>query len=55
MHPSLLRALLEGLVRNNPLFLVSALVLLIGAWLLNPPAIGGGRERGAVLTLLVAV
>lgn len=55
MHPSLVRALLEGLVRNNPLFLVSALVLLVGAWLLNPPSIGGGRDRGAVLTLLAAV
>lgn len=55
MHPSVVRALLEGLVRQNPLFLVSALVLLVGAWLLNPPAIGGGRERGAVLTLLAAV
>ena len=55
MTPALLRSLLEGLVRNNPLFLVSALVLLVGAWLLNPPAIGGGREPGAVLTLLLAV
>ena len=32
-----------------------AVPLYLGAWLLTPPAIGGGRERGAVLTLLLAV
>src|SRR5262249_2938603 len=38
-------ALLRGLVIENPLFLLSALMVLGGAWLLNPPAGAGSAGR----------
>lgn len=53
--PSIIQSGLRGLIRHNPLFLVSALLLLVGAWLVNPPAATGGRERENIVPLLFAV
>lgn len=50
-----LAALLRATVRHNPLFLLSALALLGGVWLQNPPGSGGGRPAEVALPLLLAV
>lgn len=52
---SLPAALLRAAVQHNPLFLLSALALLGGVWLLNPPGSGGGRPAEVTLPLLLAV
>lgn len=60
MHPrsrssSLPAALLRAAVEYNPLFLLSALALLGGVWLVNPPGAAGGRPASEALPLLAAV
>jgi hypothetical protein len=56
--PSSSSALLRGLVIENPLFLLSALMVLGGAWLLNPPAGPGSAGRpniGLLAKLFLAI
>src|SRR5258708_5286734 len=38
------RAILRNFVVYNPLFVLSAMLVLVGAGLLNPPDSGGGRS-----------
>jgi hypothetical protein len=49
------RALLRSLVVANPLFLLSALVMLGGAWLWNPPDAHGARPLALVVPLFLAI
>lgn len=55
MSTLLARAAIRNFVTYNPLFLFSALLLLGGAWLVNPPRLDGGRDRLLVLQLFGAV
>ncbi|MCO5169572.1 MAG: hypothetical protein M9894_24795 [Planctomycetes bacterium] len=55
MSSALARAAIRNFVTYNPLFLFSALLLLGGAWLVNPPLADGGRDRLLVLQLFGAV
>lgn len=51
----LARAAIKNFVTYNPLFLFSALLLLGGAWLINPPRLDGGRDRVLLLQLFGVV
>ncbi|MCW8142117.1 MAG: hypothetical protein KIT58_24685, partial [Planctomycetota bacterium] len=55
MSTLLARAAIRNFVTYNPLFLFSALLLLGGAWLVNPPRLDGGRDRLLVVQLFGAV
>lgn len=48
----LARFLLRNFVKYNPLFVFSAMLVLGGAWLLNPPQAHGGRGLPLLLQLL---
>lgn len=49
------RQLLINFVVYNPMFLFSAMLILGGAMLLNPPSPGGGRDLGLLLQLFSAI
>lgn len=49
-----LLVLVRAFVEYNPLFVLSAMALLCGVWLQNPPGGGGGRPAGLLLPLLLA-
>lgn len=49
-----LLVLVRAFVEYNPLFVLSAMTLLCGVWLVNPPGGGGGRPVGLLLPLLLA-
>jgi hypothetical protein len=51
----LARQLLINFVTYNPMFLFSAMLVLGGAMLLNPPSTGGGRELGLLVKLFAAI
>ncbi len=55
MSTVLARAAIRNFVTYNPLFLFSALLLLGGAWAINPPTLDGGRDRMLVLQLFGVV
>lgn len=55
MTRTLARAAIRNFVTYNPLFLFSALLLLGGAWLINPPGPNGGRDPLLVLQLFGVV
>ena len=52
---ALARHLLKNFVTYNPMFLFSAMFVLGGAMLLNPPSSSGGRDLGLLLQLFLAI
>lgn len=54
-HHPLVQAAIRNFVTYNPLFLFSALLLLGGAWAVNPPRTHGGRDRETLFELFGAV
>lgn len=54
-HHPLVQAGIRNFITYNPMFVFSALLLLGGAWLVNPPRVDGGRDRLMLFQLFGAV
>jgi hypothetical protein len=51
----LVRALVRNFVIYNPLFILSAMLVLAGAWLLNPPDPDGARRLSLIVPLFLVI